>query len=87
MGGKDLHNALYQTVHVMPQQPSTLAELHSDVDAVLAIGLCKEPSERWQTVGELRVALEVAIAGQLDPRARRRAADVLGKHPWGAVRG
>ncbi|HEX5063342.1 MAG TPA: serine/threonine-protein kinase [Kofleriaceae bacterium] len=87
VGGKDLHNALYQTVHVMPQQPSTLAELHPDVDAVLAIGLCKEPSERWQTVGELRVALEVAIAGQLDPRARRRAADVLGKHPWGAVRG
>ncbi|HEY5924387.1 MAG TPA: serine/threonine-protein kinase [Kofleriaceae bacterium] len=87
VGGKDLHNALYQTVHVMPQQPSTLAELHADVDTVLAIALCKEPSERWQTVAELRVALEVGLAGQLDPRARRRGADVLGKHPWGAVRG
>ncbi|HEY5944943.1 MAG TPA: serine/threonine-protein kinase [Kofleriaceae bacterium] len=87
VGGKDLHNALYQTVHVMPQQPSTLADLNPDVDSVLAIGLCKEPSDRWQTVAELRVALEVAFAGQLDPRARRRAADVIGKHPWGAVRG
>jgi serine/threonine-protein kinase len=85
--GKDLHNALYQTVHVMPQQPSSLTELHADVDYVLAIGLCKEPNERWQTVGELRVALEVALGGNLDPRARRRGADLVGKHPWGAVRG
>jgi len=87
VGGKDLHNALYQTVHVMPQQPSTLADVPPDVDSVLAIALCKEPSDRWQTIGELRVALEVALAGTLDPRVRRRAADVLGKHPWGAVRG
>jgi serine/threonine-protein kinase len=86
VGGKDLHNALYQTVHVMPQQPSTLGDLHPDVDAVLAIGLTKEPGERWQTCAELRVALESALAGKLDPRVRRRAADVLGKHPWGAVR-
>lgn len=88
VGGKDLHNALYQTVHVMPQQPTTLAvELHTDVDATLALGLCKEPVDRWQTVADLRAALELALAGQLDPRTRRRAADVLGKHPWGAVRG
>ncbi len=87
VGGKDLHNALYQTVHVMPQQPSTLADLSPDLDYVLAIGLCKDPSDRWQTVGELRVALAAAIEGTLDPRARRRAADILGKHPWGAVRG
>jgi tRNA A-37 threonylcarbamoyl transferase component Bud32 len=87
VGGKDLHNALYQTVHVMPQQPSSLAELNVDVDDVLALGLCKDPSDRWQTVGELRVSLAAAFNGQLDPRARRRAADVISKHPWGAVRG
>jgi eukaryotic-like serine/threonine-protein kinase len=87
VAGKDLHNALYQTVHVMPQQPSALAELNPDVDDVLALGLCKDPSDRWQTVGELRVSLAAAFAGQLDPRARRRAADVISKHPWGAVRG
>ena len=87
VAGKDLHNALYQTVHVMPQQPTSLAELHVDVDAVLAIGLCKDPADRWQSVVELREALALAVAGQLDPRTRRRAADVLAKHPWGAVRG
>jgi serine/threonine-protein kinase len=86
--GKDLHNALYQTVHVMPQQPtSLLAELHVDVDAVLAIALSKQPNDRWNSVGELRVTLAAAFDGKLDPRTRRRAADLVAKHPWGAARG
>jgi len=84
--GKDLHNALYQTVHVMPQKPSTLAELHVDVDAVLAIALVKSPDDRWQSADDLRAALTVALDGNLDPRTRRRAADLLARHPWGAVR-
>jgi eukaryotic-like serine/threonine-protein kinase len=87
VSGKDLHNALYQTVHVMPQKPSTLAELHEDVDAALAVGLVKEPGERYDRVTELRDALAHALAGELDPRIRRRAADLLAHHPWGAVRG
>lgn len=86
VAGKDLHNALYQTVHVMPQRPSELAELHVDVDAALAIALVKAPEDRWQTAGELREALARALDGALDPRTRRRAADLLARHPWGAVR-
>lgn len=86
--GKDLHNALYQTVHVMPQQPTSLvAELHVDVDAVLAIALSKQPNDRWNSVGELRVTLAAAFDGKLDPRTRRRASDLVAKHPWGAARG
>ncbi len=85
--GKDLHNALYQTVHVMPQKPSTLAELHEDVDAALAIGLVKEPADRFDSVQELAEALRRAVTGDLDPRLRRRAIDLLARHPWGAVRG
>jgi serine/threonine-protein kinase len=86
-GGKDLHAALYQTVHVMPQMPSTLAELPEDVDAALALGLAKDPNKRWTAIGELRDALAAALRGELDPRIRRRAADLLAAHPWGAVRG
>jgi serine/threonine-protein kinase len=85
--GKDLHNALYQTVHVMPQRPSTLAELHEDVDFALAVGLVKEPADRWERVAELRDALAAALAGELDAKIRRRGSDLLGRHPWGAVRG
>ena len=84
--GKDLHNALYQTVHVMPQKPSGLSELHVDVDAALAIGLVKKPDDRWQSVTELRDALRLAHAGELEPATRDRAAELLGRHPWGAVR-
>ena len=86
VAGKDLHNALYQTVHVMPQKPSSLAELHVDVDSILAIALVKSPEDRWQSAAELRAALALAVTGQLDPRTRRRATDLLGSHPWGAVR-
>ena len=83
--GKDLHNALYQTVHVMPPRPSELAEMPVDVDAVLAIALAKQPDERWQSVAELREALAGAFDGNIAPRTRQRAADLLAQHPWGAA--
>ena len=87
IGGKDLHAALYQTVHVMPQRPSTLAQLHEDVDSVLALALAKDPAVRWTTAAELHAALADSLDGNLDPRIRRRAASLLAAHPWGAVRG
>ncbi len=84
--GRDLHTALYQTVHVMPQRPSALAELHEDVDAVLAIGLVKDPARRWDKIADLRTTLAAALRGELDPEIRRRAEELLADHPWGAVR-
>jgi len=86
VAGRDLHTSIYQAVHVMPQRPGALAELHADVDAVLAIGLTKDPQLRWERVSELRSALRSALSGGLDPAIRRRAAEVLARHPWGAVR-
>ena len=71
----------------MPQAPSSLATLPEDVDAALALGLAKDPAARWSTADELREALDAALRGELDPRVRRRAADLLVAHPWGAVRG
>jgi len=74
-------------VHVMPQQPSTLSDLHVDVDAVLAIGLVKEPADRWQSLKQMREHMALALRGELDAETRQRAADLLARHPWGAVRG
>jgi serine/threonine-protein kinase len=85
--GKDLHAALYQTVHVMPVKPSSLAPLHEDVDAVLALGLAKDPAQRWATARDLRDALSHALRGELDDKLRRRASDLIETHPWAAVRG
>jgi hypothetical protein len=71
----------------MPLRPSSLAELPADVDDALALGLAKDPEARWTTVRDLRDALSAALAGELDPRIRRRARDLITAHPWGAVRG
>jgi serine/threonine-protein kinase len=74
--GKDLPTSLYQIVHLHPTPPSALAELDPDVDAVLAIGLAKDPAKRWERVVELRDALRDALAGRLAPRLRQRAANL-----------
>lgn len=83
--GKDLHNALYEMVNVMPPRPSELASVHADVDAVLAIALAKDPDARWQSVSELRQALGRALDGDLGPGARQRAAALVAQHPWRAA--
>jgi hypothetical protein len=84
--GRDLHASLYQVVHVMPQQPSSLVALHADVDAALAIGLVKDPADRWASVSSLRTALAASFEGKLEQSSRRRAANLLARHPWGAAR-
>ena len=84
--GGDLRASLYQVVHATPARPSALADLHPDVDAVIAIGLAKAPDDRWSRVAELRDALARAFEGQLDPRIRERAAELVTRHPWGSVR-
>jgi hypothetical protein len=38
-------------------------------------------------VKELRAALAAGANGLLDPKLRERAAKLVEKHPWGAVRG
>jgi serine/threonine-protein kinase len=78
----DIHAVLYEVVHRTPPRPSTVAKLDPDVDAVLAIGLAKDPAERWARVEELRSALADALVGRLDPRIRQRADALLARHPW-----
>src|SRR3569623_1553406 len=85
-GEQILGAALYQTVHVMPQKPSALAELPDDVDSVLALALAKDPAARFPSADELHTAIAHALDGHLAPRQRRRAQDQLAAHPWGATR-
>jgi len=84
--GKDLHASLYQVVHVMPQRPSSLADIPDDVDLTLALALAKQPADRFASVTDLRAALASALRGELDPALRERAREQLVRHPWAAVR-
>lgn len=78
----DAQAVLYQIVHVAPVRPGAVAALEPDVDAVLAIGLAKNPAHRWSSAAELHDALAAALVGRLDARNRARAAELVKQTPW-----
>lgn len=85
--GKDMPVILHEVVYTMPPRPGELAELHSDVDLALAIGLAKRPGDRFDTGAELADAIEVALTGRLDEATRRRARALVAEMPWGKHHG
>jgi eukaryotic-like serine/threonine-protein kinase len=84
--GKDVPSTLYDVVYCMPTRPSMLAQLPADVDRVLAIGLAKDPRDRFAFALELARWFSAAVAQGLDLDQRRRADDLIARYPWG-VRG
>jgi len=85
--GKDVPSTLYDVVYRVPMRPSALAELPSDVDRVLALGLAKDPRERFGFALELARWFSAAVAQGLDHDQRRRADDLIARYPWGASLG
>ena len=77
---------LYLVVHGTPARPSVLAPLHADVDLALAIGLAKEPRDRFSGAREFADALGAALHGELDPTLRERGRRLVDAHPWDARR-
>ena len=75
--GSDVAQILFRVVHDRPRRPSELAAVPVDVDAVLAIGMAKEPAARFATASELADALAAAIAGSLEPALRERGLALL----------
>jgi serine/threonine-protein kinase len=81
--GRDVPTTLYDVVYRVATQPSLLASLPGDVDRVLALGLAKDPSERFETASELAAWFSVAVRGGLSSAQRRRADEVTFHLPWG----
>ncbi len=81
--GKDVPTTLYDVVYRIPTQPSVLAQLPADIDRVLAIGLAKDPKERFQTALELAEWFGLAVESRLHPDQRRRADDLIARQAWG----
>lgn len=81
--GKDVPTTLYDVVYRVPTQPSMLVQLSADIDRVLALGLAKEARDRFATARELATWFAAAITEELTPEQRRRADELLAKHPWG----
>ncbi|HMG53387.1 MAG TPA: serine/threonine-protein kinase [Kofleriaceae bacterium] len=85
--GKDVPSTLYDVVYRVPTRPSLLAELPADVDRVLAVGLAKDPRERFGFALELARWFSAAVGQGLDLDQRRRADDLIARYPWGAALG
>src|SRR5512140_1271625 len=81
--GKDVPTTLYEVVYRVPARPSMLAPLSSDVDRVLAIGLAKDPRDRFGFALELARWFSAAVTQGLDFDQRRRADDLIARYPWG----
>ncbi|MBC7977754.1 MAG: serine/threonine protein kinase [Myxococcales bacterium] len=81
--GKDVPSTLYEVVYRVPSQPSLLAPLSADVDRVLAIGLAKDPRDRFAFALELARWFSAAVGAGLDPAQRRRADELIARYPWG----
>ena len=81
--GKDVPTTLYDVVYRVPTQPSILTSLPGDIDRVLAIGLAKEPRDRFASARELATWFSAAVRESLTPEQRKRADDLSAKHPWG----
>jgi len=84
--GKDVPAILYSVVYEMPPKPSEMAELHVDLDYVLAVGMAKAPADRFANSIELATAIELAADGRLDEPTRNKARVLLSRLPWGAKR-
>jgi serine/threonine-protein kinase len=85
--GKDVPSTLYDVVYRVPTRPSALAELTPDIDRVLALGLAKDPRERFGFALELARWFSAAVVQGLDHDQRRRADDLIARYPWGASLG
>ncbi len=80
--GKDAAATLFEVVHAMPPRPSRLAAVPDDVDLVLAIGLAKQPDDRFATASQLTIALDAAFERALPDGLRQKARALVQQHPW-----
>jgi eukaryotic-like serine/threonine-protein kinase len=85
--GGELAEVLYRVVHTPPRRPTDLApRLPHEVDLVLAIGLAKQPADRFATAAELADALAAALAGELPLDVRHRGFALVRAGSWAEPR-
>jgi serine/threonine-protein kinase len=82
---RDVAVIIHDVVNRMPPRPGSLVELPAAVDAVLAVGLCKQASDRFEAALDFARELRKASAGEPNLEMQSRAAAVLRAHPWDAT--
>ncbi len=81
--GKDIPRVVHEVMTKLPPRPSQLCRVSPAVDAVLRVGLAKDPDDRFEDAKSLAVALSDALAGTLDDPLAARADKLNAALPWG----
>ena len=71
----EVPSMLHEVVYRMPVQPSRVAEVSPQVEAVIAIAMAKTPGDRFAKAGELAAALADAVDGKLPRETQVRRED------------
>lgn len=82
--GAEVAHVLYRVVYHQPTCPGELVQLPIDMELVLAIGLAKDPADRFADVDELGRAMRAAHEGQLDDATRAKGWALVKAQPWGS---
>ncbi len=81
--GGDFSAVVVDLVTKMPIRPTELApDAHRHLDLALALGLAKDPEDRFESATELAEALAAALRGRLPRELRTRARRLLKRTPW-----
>lgn len=80
--GDQMAEILYKVMHTMPPLPSKAGRLTEDVDAVLAIAMAKDATNRFDSAAEFADALEAAARGDLSNDLRSKGARLARETPW-----
>jgi serine/threonine-protein kinase len=82
----EIADTLYKVVHTSPRRPGSLGTFPRDVDFALAIGLAKDPADRFTTATELADAIAAAVAERLPEPLRERGRKLEASGAWAAER-
>ncbi|NVB79336.1 MAG: serine/threonine protein kinase [Kofleriaceae bacterium] len=82
----EIAETLYRVVHTRPRRPSDLADVPPELDLVLAIGMAKAQSQRFETAAELFTALSAAYAGRLPQNVYERGRALERDGAWSTKR-
>ncbi|HUS33027.1 MAG TPA: serine/threonine-protein kinase [Kofleriaceae bacterium] len=80
----EIAETLYRVVHTRPRRPTELVELPPEIDLVLAIGMAKQPAQRFRAATELAAAIAAAFAGTLPESVYERGRQLERGGAWSA---
>lgn len=81
--GPSIPAIMHLVTTTMPPSPSELAEISEDFDLFFAIGMAKDPSNRFSSAEEMHRAFRAIEKGTVGEELRTRGEALIAQTPWG----